>query len=288
MQYFFETDQSKIRLRESSDGKVDYKELNIIQNVRENQVLAIWNNAEPGKDGSTVTGRILMSQPGKETAFDIGNNVRKEADGRTIVAAISGQVMMVNGKISVEPVLEIAGDVGVKTGNIDFNGAVFVKGDVIEGFKIKASGSIDINGTINKATVVADGDIIVKQGIYGKEGTFVQSGCSVWAKFIENGTVKSGNVINVTDGIINSNVDAAKKIFCSGKRASIVGGRLRASEEISCKTLGAVGGSTETICEVAFDPESRSQLEALQTERATLGGEFDEVALNARTLDNNK
>ncbi|MCL2558726.1 MAG: FapA family protein, partial [Treponema sp.] len=36
IKYEFETDQSKARFREGTDGKIDFKELNIIQNVTEN------------------------------------------------------------------------------------------------------------------------------------------------------------------------------------------------------------------------------------------------------------
>jgi uncharacterized protein (DUF342 family) len=45
--------------------------------------------------------------------------------------------------------------------------------------------------------------------------------------FIENAVVDSGENVIVSDGIINSTVDANKKIVCQGKRAAIVGGHLR-------------------------------------------------------------
>ena len=289
MQYFFETDQTKIKLKESSDGRIDFKEMNIIENVRQGQKLALWNPAERGRDGQTVTGRILMATPGKETTFDIGHNVHiDDSDKKTIVADVDGQVMLINGKINVEPLYEVAGDVGVKTGNIEFLGNVLVKGDIVDGFKVKAAGNIDVNGTVNKATLIAGGDIIVKQGIYGKEDMVIQAGRSVWAKFIENATVRSGNMVIVSDGIINSYVDADKRILCSGRRAKIVGGRVRAAEEINCKTLGAAGGSTETVCEVAFDPQSKEALEALNKEREQIAAEFDNINLNIRTLENQK
>ncbi|MDR2490922.1 MAG: FapA family protein [Spirochaetaceae bacterium] len=288
MQYFFETDQSKIKLKESSDGRIDFKEMNIIENVRQGQKLAVWNPADRGRDGQTVTGRILMATPGKETAFDIGHNVHIDSDKITIIADVDGQVMLINGKINVEPLYEVAGDVGVKTGNIEFLGNVVVKGDIADGFKVKAAGNIDVSGTVNKATLIAGADIIVKQGIYGKEGMIIQAGRSVWAKFIENATVRSGNMVVVSDGIINSYVDADKRILCSGRRAKIVGGRVRAAEEINCKTLGAAGGSTETVCEVAFDPQSKEALEALNKEREQIAAEFDNINLNIRTLENQK
>ncbi|MDR0551213.1 MAG: FapA family protein, partial [Spirochaetaceae bacterium] len=288
IQYFFEVEHNKIRFHETNDGKIDFKSMNIIQNVTENQTLAVWNPAEPGKDGTTVTGRVLLAESGKNTPLEIGSNVHVAEDGHTVLASISGQVVLINGKINVEPVLEVDGDVGLKTGNVEFNGTVFIKGNVIEGFTVKASGNIEINGTVDKSTLIAQGDIIVKQGIYGKEDMLVQSGRSLWAKFIENATVKAGDMVVVSDGIINSNVDAEKRILCQGKRACIVGGRLRASEEINCKTLGSVGSFTETICEVAYAPESRDKLERYQAELKTISAKLEEESLSILTLENQK
>ncbi|MDR2602366.1 MAG: FapA family protein [Spirochaetaceae bacterium] len=288
MEYFFEIDQTKIKLKESEDGRIDFKETNIIQNIHQDEKIAIWHPAEKGENGETVTGRILMAQPGKDGVLEIGENVRLAPDGKTIIANINGQVILKNGKINVESIYEVEGDVNLKTGNIKFLGNVFIKGDVLEGFTVEASGNIEVNGAVNKATLIAEGDIIVKQGIYGKEGAVIKSNRSVWAKFIENATIKSGNIVVVSDGIINSYVDASKKILCQGRRASIVGGRLRASEEINCKTLGAVGGSSETICEVAYDPHSKSELEDLSREWETTASEFDDVLLNVQTLENHK
>jgi uncharacterized protein (DUF342 family) len=55
-----------------------------------------------------------------------------------------------------------------------------------------------------------------------------------------------------------------KKIICDGKRATIVGGHLRAADEIHAKTLGSIAGS-ETILEVGYDPKSRRSCSSSRT-----------------------
>jgi hypothetical protein len=91
----------------------------------------------------------------------------------------------------------------------------------------------------------------------------------------------------VSDGIINSTIIANKKIICKGKRAAIVGGHLRASEEINAKILGSVSGS-ETILEVGYDPKSKERLDALNRRREELLKESEDVNLNLGTLMNLK
>jgi len=116
----------------------------------------------------------------------------------------------------------------------------------------------------------------------------IRAGRSIWSRFIENASVEAGNMVVVTDGIINSNVDAIKSIVCMGKRASIMGGRLRAGEEINAKVLGNSTSGTETICEVGFDPHSKLELERLLEMKATSETEFDAIRLDLQTLINTK
>ncbi|MDR1278853.1 MAG: FapA family protein [Treponema sp.] len=288
IQYNFETDQSKVRLRETSNGTVDFKELNIIQNVVENQPLAKKIPPEAGVMGRTVTGKVIPAKSGRDTGLPVGKNVHVGDDGVTIIADINGQVVVVSGKINVEPVYTVQGDVNLKTGNIIFLGTVIINGNVEDGFSVKAAGNIEVNGTVEKAELDAEGDIIVHQGITGKSGGLVRAGRSIWARFIENAIVEAGNMVVASDGIINSQVDAFKRIICQGKRAHIVGGRLRASEEINAKILGSPTSGTETICEVGFDPKSKAELDQLKLNKESAEKQFEELQRNLQTLINIK
>ena len=288
IQYNFETDQTKVRLREGNNGRVDFKELNIIQNVVEDQPLAKKIPAEKGVDGKTVTGKPLPARDGKDTVLPVGKNVHAADDGATIVSDMNGQVVMAGGKINVEPVYTVDGDVNLKTGNIIFLGTVIVNGNVEDGFSVKAAGNIEVNGTVAKAELDAEGDIIIHQGINGKSGGNIRAGRSIWARFIENAFVEAGNMVVASDGIINSQVDALNRIICQGKRAHIMGGRLRAAEEINAKVLGNPTSGTETICEVGFDPKSKEELGKLQASKEAAVKEFEDLKLNLQTLINIK
>jgi uncharacterized protein (DUF342 family) len=286
IQYNFETDKSKIRLREEKNGRVNFKDLNIIQNVVENQPVAVRIPAQEGRDGKNIRGVLLPAKNGKNIPLPLGKNVH--AAGDAILADINGQVLVVNNKINVEPVYTVDGGVNLKSGNIEFLGTVIVNGDVEDGFFVKAAGNIEVNGTVERAELVSEGDIIVTQGITGKGEGVVKAGHSVWAKFIENAAVESGDLVVVSDGIINSRVDAAKRVLCQGKRAAIVGGRVRACEEINAKTLGSPMSGTETVLEVGFDPKLISRLIRLTEKKERVRKEFDELQRNIQTLINIK
>jgi len=288
IQYNFEIDQSKISLKEGANGKINFKELNIINNVVQNQPVAKKIPAGEGVDGKNVTGKILPAKNGNDIPLPLGSNVHVGDDGETIFADINGQVLLIADKINVEPVFTVEGDVNLKTGNIIFLGTVIITGNIEDGFTVKAAGNIEVRGTVSKAELDAEGDILLYQGVNGKGGGKIHAGKTIWARFIENANVEAGSMIVVTDGIINSYVDAIKSIVCMGKRANIMGGRLRAGEEISANVLGNPTSGTETICEVGFDPNNKRELERLFSEKSAADEEFETVKLDLQTLVNAK
>lgn len=281
----FSSNRTEIKLKEK-DGRVDFKEMNLIQNVVEGQSLAKKVPHSMGQPGRTVKGKLIPARDGSDVQIGIGKNVKLSQDGKIALAAINGQVVLSNEKINVEPIYVVSGNVNLKTGgNVIFLGTVLVKGSVDDGFKVKAAGNIEVMGTVAKADLDAEGDIIVHQGITAKGEGKIRAGKSVWAKFVENADVDAGEMVVVSDGIINSKVTADKKIICQGKRASIVGGHIRSTEEINAKQLGSIAGG-ETIVEVGYDPKSKAKLLDLENQIAEIEKEEEEVDLNLHTLEN--
>jgi uncharacterized protein (DUF342 family) len=284
--YRFNVRKDEIQLKEKN-GRVDFRELDLVENVEAGQILAVKEPPEEGSPGRTVTGKILPAKPGRDNQIEIGKNVKLSDDGTSVAATINGQVILAAGRINVEPVYTVEGDVNFRTGNILFLGTVFVKGNVEDGFTVKAAGNIEIMGSVGKCILDAEGEVVVHQGILGKNEGHVRAGGNVAAKFIENARVEAEENVLVSDGIIHSQVDANRRILCQGRRAAIVGGRLRAAEEIHGKTLGSVAG-TETILEVGLDPRRKEKLSRAVARRGELERQLEELVRNITTLENLK
>ena len=284
--YNFETDPKKLKAKVSETGQINYKELNQIQNVIADQPLAQKIPAERGKGGKTLFGRYLEAKNGKDIQIQLGANVHLDRDGVTIKADIDGEVMLVNGKVTVEPIKYLDA-VNVKTGDVKFVGTVVIKGNVEEGYKVEAT-NIEVNGIVDKSRLEATGNIIVRQGIFGKGEGYVKAGKSLWAKFINETTVEVEENVIVYDSIVNSNVTAMKNIVVKGKKAQIIGGHLLATEEICAKKIGSPGGGTETILEVGIDPRAKKRLEELQTMQAKSTKEYENCDLDVQNLEQQK
>lgn len=268
------------------EESIDYKDLSIVENVEEGQKLAEIIEASEGEEGITVYGDKIETKVGKDidTKEILGGNVKMSEDNKFILASISGQVVLKGKLLSVEPIFEVAGDVGPETGNINFIGSVLVKGSVSDNYSIKAEGNIDIQGTVGKCDLEAKGNIMVKLGIQGNENSFVKAGGDVIAKFIQFSNIEAGNNVVVTEAILNSNIDADNRIILIGKRASASGGRLRALTEVNGKVLGSQAGS-KTLIETGVSPAKRRAVDSMEKEKAELDIAIEELERGIKSLE---
>ena len=212
--------------------KVDYK--NVL--VEANQTLAIRVPQTKGKPGKNVFGEVVPAQNGRPIPMPTGKNTRVLGENQ-LIATINGQIVTDGNRISVDPRLEIKGSVGVATGDIDFDGSVFVQGDVKQGFKVVATGDIEIKGNVSGGEVTGR-SIIISGGITGANRGKVQAENDVRAAFAENAVIEAGRDIYIADVCLHSTLRAGKKINVEGKGGKIIGGLTVSGEEVNAKEIG--------------------------------------------------
>ncbi len=249
IEYYFRTD-NKPDFTEK-EGRVDFRELGLVNNVQEGDLLAEKEPPTAGRPGMTVTGDKIEAEKGAEKELKAGQNVRREDN--QFFAEIDGQVVVEKDVIEVHDVYTVDGDVDYSTGNIDFEGTVIIKGNVRDRFRIRAGGDIVVEKGIGKSYLQAENNIIIEEGIRGKGGAQVNAGGSVVSEFIEHAGVIAQENIIVGEMILHSRVDAGEGVYVSGGRGLITGGEIRAGEIISAEEIGSIGTS-ETRCEVGIDP----------------------------------
>jgi uncharacterized protein (DUF342 family) len=269
--------------KEEIDGRVDFHDLNLVFNVRAEDVIAQKIPKTDGIPGSTVTGEAVPAKPGKDIPSPLGKNVYMDEAGM-IRAGIDGQIQIINGKINVNPVFEVKEDVDVSTGSITFVGSVIVHGSVQMGFFIKAEGDIEVYGTVSGATLEGN-DIMVKNGIQGMQRGHIRAKGKVTAKFIENANVFAQDSVTVAEAILHSNVSAGRKVVVQGRRAAIVGGTVRAGEEILSRVVGS-NLATPTSLEVGVNPELRDELSKVKKEMKDVQYNLEQTQKAVQLLKN--
>lgn len=275
--------RENVNLREGFDGKVDFRDLGLIEIVHTGDVLATKIPSTQGTPGKMVTGEEIPPENGQDVSIPVGENTHLTNNGMTLLSSVDGYVFWDDDKIGVRTTYEISGDVDMNVGNIYFIGPVKVKGDVKEGFTIKTEGDIEIEGGVENATLISEGNITVMQGIRGTKCQVYAKG-NVICKFIEHAHIEvKGNVI-VADAILHSSVIAGDSVYIlSGKKGIIIGGLVKAKNEVNVKNIGNMS-EVPTEIEVGIEPGIREEInrleEALEAERKQL----QETKLNYNTL----
>ena len=285
----FKFDKTKsIDLEEDDKGRVDFRDLDLIENVVMGQVLGFKILPTEGEPGQRVTGEVIPNKRGKDIAMPVGKNVELSEDATTMVASINGHVKWTGTKVMVEEVFETK-EVNLSTGNIVFLGSVVVKGDVNDNFTVKATADIHVYGSVGRAILEADGNIIVRKGILGKKDTvgeiegMVKAGGNVYAQFVENANIEAGGDVEVRDAVLHSTVDAEGKVIVGGAKGLIVGGQVRAAEEVTAKTLGSELGVGTDIA-AGVNPKILERLAQLRDGRGETEKKLEAVDLNTKKL----
>lgn len=263
----------KIEPKENEDGTVDFYNLDMIENVEKGDVLAEISEATKGEDGFTVLGTVIKSQPGKPAKVVNGKNTLLSDDGKNVTATVNGQVVYISGKIIVNDVYEVSKDVDHSIGNIDFKGSVVIRGNVVNGFKVKCDGDIDIYGVVEGANIEAKGDINLHRGVLGGNVATIKAGGNLVSKYIENSTVTVGGDL-YGEAIMHSNVRCSGTIQVDGKKGLIVGGVVQAGNAVKGKVIGSHLG-TRTIIKVGVDPALAEEFDNLKNELETINSDIE-------------
>lgn len=218
-------------------GVVDLRRVQSFLNVETGDLVARVHLPWPGTSGMTVSGNVIPPQSGLPVKLQMGQNVHLGDDGVSIFASASGRVYCRDNEISVEDIYEVDGDVGFKVGNISFKGFVEVKGDVLDGFSIKATKGIKVQGIIGVCTIEAEGDVAFS-GMNGQGKGTVRCGGSLVANFINETSIECAGDITVETEIRNS------QIRCLGalrvNKSGLAGGEYFALSGIETAVLGNV------------------------------------------------
>ena len=216
--------------------RVDYKNLNLFVLVKANDTLAIRIPQTKGTPGKDVYGDVVPAQNGRPIPMPNGKNTIVLGENQ-LIAAIAGQIVDTGTKISVDPKLVIKSSVGVKTGNIEFDGGVTVNGDVKQGFSVKATGDVEIKGSVNGGEVEGR-NVVISGGVTGANRCKVQALLDVRAAFAENAVIEAGKDIYIADVALHSTLRAGKRIVVEGKHGQIMGGLAVSGEEVQAKVIG--------------------------------------------------
>lgn len=254
---------AKPRAQVDEDGSANLKELGILENVTSGMLLASIVDPIPGSAGRDVSGTLLPPEPARPAVLRPGRNTSVSPDGRELYATIDGRVVLEkDGRISVDNIFTVAGDVGPATGNINFLGSVIVLGNVCTDYRIRAAERIVVKGAVEGAVLEAGQDITVHGGVFGAEKAILQTPGSIILARAQECRLLCGGSIHVQDTLLRVNAVAGQSIIV--ERGAIIGGSATAPR-IQAPSLGAES-ETRTLIEAGIAPRAKLTGERLQSQ----------------------
>lgn len=235
--------------------KVDMKELGSVINVIKGQEIAEKIPVKPGKDGTSLMGKKIPAYVGKDKNLPSGKGTTISEDKLHLHAEYDGNLLIKDGKLSVNPVFQVKGDVDYSIGNIDFIGPVMIAGSVREGFDVKSGSDMQIDGVVEGASLSSKGDMSIRVGVRGMGRAKLSAKGDIKVGYIDQAFVRSDGNITVAEAILHSDIGARGDVTAAGaKKGQIVGGKVQAGGEVLCEVLGSEMG-TKTEITVGVLPE---------------------------------
>ena len=277
IKYYFETDPLKIGT--IKEGAVfDFKGIEDIVPVKKGDLIADRIPAEPGEPGMDVYGHPIPAPEPDDKKLRFGKGTTVSEDGLKIFAAIDGVPRIsVQGRVSVLPQLEISGDVGLKTGHVDFEGDIHVAGSIQNGYCVK--GHSLLAEEILKAEVEMAGDIVVAGGIIGST---INSGGNIRAIYVREADIKAFGDVIVKKGIRDSQIETSGA--CIIKGGTILSSTITAKKGIWAAQIGSDISKPCTLA-VGVDVRVSNEVDKLMALIPAKQAEIDKLKSLKQKLD---
>jgi uncharacterized protein (DUF342 family) len=239
--------------QDAGDDKVDMRNLGDILCVKAGQSIARRMPPGKGRKGYTVTNKKLSPIAGEWKDFKLGANTEvSNSNENTVIATLAGQPKFEDGKMTIDDTF-ISSGVNVGTGNIKYDGAVIVNGDVTENMQVIADGDITINGFVESALIRAGGDIIITKGAMGKmqveDCRLIASG-NVFVQHGQGLDIIAGKDVNVEKQLAYSRVKCKGGVTVGtpdNPMGNLFASNINCQRAVRAGSVGAISGSVLNV-----------------------------------------
>ncbi len=265
---------------------VDPRYIHFFDNVEPKTVVGRLYAPSPGINGVSFDGKSIPFPPGKSFEPKLDPSITlgsAKGSFQELTSEQAGYLTEEKGVLMVKNELVIGGDLDFRFGDVDFVGAVKIRGSVQKNFVVKARGDIEISGDVNQGRLISkQGSVTVNGSFVGERvqslqiteatshkamderiqnrGVDISSAKGVAISRAENAVIEAGSDVTIKKEI---------KTCCLRTRTNlcvpdgqIVGGEIYAVCGVEAGTIGTDVG-TPTIIYAVSDIESSGEYAAI-------------------------
>lgn len=238
-EYFFRTG-AQLRPKLLPDGSVDYQNTQWFETAGQGQKIAFYHEASAGTSGCTVTGKRIPAKHGKQQNVLAGRGFILLPDKKTYLAVMSGKIELRDGRLEITKML-ILDEMTLASGKVDFDGSVYIKGNVGTGTVIKAVGDVYVDGFVEAAVIESGGSVFLRQGMNACGQGTVRAAGDVNGQFFEAARVSAAGSIQA-NYCLGSVLSAGAKVIIRGRHGILAGGETSAFYGIDVYEAGNRAG----------------------------------------------
>ncbi len=225
-----------------AEGNMDFFDREMLKPVLEGDYLGQLHAPIPAVPGRRLDGAELRVAPVSPSKLRLGQALRVDDTGR-VYAAIAGAVMYsAESKLDVIQQHAHQGDVDMRSGNLDMQGALVVRGSVQRAFHARATGDLVISGAVDAGTAYAGGSLRIRGGVRGGQGTTVCAQGDLECHHAEAAHLRCGGTLAL-ESAINSELAAQTIRIARLMR----GGKAEAETSVTVREIGLAHGTGTSV-----------------------------------------
>jgi len=257
-----------------ADGSVDFKNLKLFTPIASGEVLQ-----------RIPAALRAMPQLCTSVRLQTGIGTSLSDDGMQIIATRNGLLHQHDGVVSVLDTLHVEGDVDYVTGSIDFCGNISVTGNVKSGFDLQAGGWIEVAGDVGACKVRAEGNIIIKGVVRGKNRAIILNSGSVELHRVEHAQVQAQEEVKLSSGLYHSQVVAQGRVWIAAPgNGVVVGSTIQSPGPVHIWQLEGDSAATSQIyIPVDLQKNSEQRIGCIKSELQTLSRDIEEIKQKIKT-----
>jgi len=159
-----------------ADGSMDFFDRELLKPIAEGQLLGELLPPRPGSAGYKVNGAPIPARAVQEGQLSIGSGVLCSATNQLHAARTGVLAYVANKSLDVVDRHTHASDVDLRSGHLDMQGALLVKKSVLRPFHVRATGDIEVLGSVDGGTVQAGGSVRIRGVVQGATSSVSSQG----------------------------------------------------------------------------------------------------------------
>jgi uncharacterized protein (DUF342 family) len=248
-------------VRVDARGFATFSELHLFDSVAVGQEVAKLFPPRAGSAGLDALGKEIPAGVGTPIKVTLGKLLEFrpspiDPEVQVVIAQGEGYLTHDSGRLELHDEFIVSGDVDYHVGSIDFIGKVSVRGNVCQGFVVKARKDIAVTGSFHGALLSSrEGSVQVNGLVHGAAGGRIFASQNVLLTRAREILIEALQEVQIKQEAVNCKIRAGTVLRAA--EARIFGGELLCVCGLEAKQLGSEDG-VSTLVQLCSDVELRS------------------------------